>query len=570
MIYKSIYPILDIPETNILSYVFPEGHEPSDTPIWIDAKEPQHFLSPRHALRWIKHLTLGLDRLNIPRGDAVMIFTPNHIFVPVAYLAIVGSGRVFSGANPTYTSTEAEHQIKNTGAQLILAHPTLLQTAVEAARKAGLENSQIFQFSDHPCETVDGVPDWRNMAGSLSDGQNFSWDRMTTTSKNTVATINYSSGTTGVPKGVCVSHYNIIANSEQTIFMRDQEQLYKAETRPVERWIGFLPLYHAYGKRTGIAPRDDASLTLPGQLYMCVMAPKLLFPVYIMKNFAYEGFLQTIQDYQITHLQVVPPILVMLDKRPETLRYNLSSLKNILCGSAPLSKELQNAVSRRFHVNIIQGWGMTEVTCGAIHVPGGRQDDSGSVGLLDPNCECKLLDDDGKEVAPGQPGELYIRGPQVCLGYWNNDLATKETIDDQKWLKSGDIAMVKNNCFWIVDRKKELIKVNAFQVAPAELEAVLLENKDVADAAVVGITLHGEEWPRAYITLKEDRKGKVGEEQIHNWMKTRVAKHKRLVGGIRFIDEVPKLPSGKIQRKVMRDWAKKDAKEIEGQSRAKL
>ena len=195
---------------------------------------------------------------------------------------------------------------------------------------------------------------------------------------------------------------------------------------------------------------------------------------------------------------------------------------------------------------------------------------TGSVGQLDPNCECKLLDDDGKEVGPGEPGEIYIRGPNVCMCYCRNEKATEESISPDGWLKTGDVAIVKDNWFWIVDRKKELIKVNGLQVAPAELEAVLLENDDIADAAVVGITLHDEEWPRAYIALKDESKGKVTAEQIQRWMKDKVAKHKQLVGGISFIDEVPKLASGKIQRKVMREWAKKDAQEMEGKIKARL
>ncbi|KAI1612733.1 hypothetical protein EDD37DRAFT_664153 [Exophiala viscosa] len=550
MVYKSPFPLLDIPETNILSYVFPDDQTPSNKPIWIDAQDPTKSLSSSQALEWIKRLGSFLEHQRIPKGEVVMILTPNHIFVPVAYLGIVGAGRVFSGANPIYTSTEIEHQIRNTGTRLILVHPSLVGTAVEAARKAGLGKDSIFQFSDHPCQPFQGVQDWRDVA---VDADRFSCDQLGETSRRTLATINYSSGTTGLPKGVCVSHYNIIANSEQTIFIRDQEQPYQPSARPEERWLGFLPLYHAYG-----------------QLYMCVMAPRMSIPVYIMQKFVYEDFLNCIQKYRITHLQAAPPILVMLDKRPETSKYDLSSVKNILCGAAPLSKELQNAVSKRFKVNIIQGWGMTEVTCGAVHVPGGRVDDSGSVGVLDPNCECKLLDDDGKEVAAGEPGEMHVKGPQICLGYWKNASATKETLDDEGWLKTGDIAVVRKDWFWIVDRKKELIKVNALQVAPAELEAVLLEHESIADAAVVGITLNNEEWPRAYVTLKDDSKGKITEEHIQEWMKDRVAKHKRLVGGIRFIDEVPKLASGKIQRKVMRDWAKRDAQEMQGSLKARL
>ena len=299
------------------------------------------------------------------------------------------------------------------------------------------------------------------------------------------------------------------------------------------------------------------------------MAPKLQHPIYIMSKFIYSDFLQSIQSHRITHLQTAPPILVMLDKRPETKSYDLSSLQNILCGAAPLSKELQNSVIKKFKVNVVQGWGMTEVTCGALHVPGGRQDDSGSVGLLNPNCECKLVDDEGNEV-DGNRGEIVVRGPQVCLGYWKNETATRETLSPDGWLKTGDVALVKDNWFWIVDRKKELMKVNGLQVAPAELEAVLLENECVADAAVVGIALGDEEWPRAYVALQDEYKGKTTAEEIQSWVKGRVAKHKALVGGVTFVEEVPKLASGKIQRKIMREWAKRDAKGMQGKGRAKL
>ncbi|RDW77741.1 acetyl-CoA synthetase-like protein [Coleophoma cylindrospora] len=551
MPYTSKHGPIDLPRVDILTYLFPPGETPSTKPLWIDSQEPEKNLSPAQLLRWVKRLAFGLERTGLKKGEVVMIYTPNHVFVPVAYLGIVGAGYAFSGANPIYTLPEMVHQINNTGAQIILAHPTMVATALAAAAKAGLSSERIYQFSDEFCPPCYGVPDWTSLIGTEAEGSTYSWPRLSAQeAASTVATINYSSGTTGLPKGVCVSHTNLIANIEQTIYMKYLDKPFWPDIskRPAERWIGFLPLYHAYG-----------------QLYTILMAVKLSVPVYIMKQFVYTDFLASIQKFKITHLQVAPPILVMLSKRPETAKYDISSVTDVLCGAAPLSKELQNDVMKRFGMQINQGWGMTEVTCGAIHVPGGVSDDTGSVGQLDPNSECKLLDDDGIEVPAGSPGEMYIRGPQVCLRYWKNEAATAESIDKDGWLKTGDVAVCdEREYFWIVDRKKELIKVNALQVAPAELEAVLLEHDQIADAAVVGITLHNEEWPRAYVALQDNAKGKVKPEDIQQWIKSKVAKHKWLVGGVTFINEVPKLASGKIQRKTMREWSKADAKILEG------
>ncbi|KAL5390167.1 hypothetical protein PMIN06_002077 [Paraphaeosphaeria minitans] len=548
MPFSSPFPSLNIPKCNLLEYLFPTGQPVTETPIWIDAQDTNHYLTPRLLLQWSKRLALGLDRLGIKPREVVMILTPNHIFVPVAYLGIVGSKRIFSGANPAYTVSELKHQISNTQASIILVHPSLSKNAVAAARKAGLPDGRVFLFSDVPNTPASGCRDWREFLPSTSEADAYEFPQMSAQESTTItATVNYSSGTTGLPKGVEVSHHNLVANLEQTIYMRYLKKPWDHTDRPREVWLGFLPLYHAYG-----------------QLYTIAMAQKLQIPCYIMKQFQYDEFLRTIQDQKVTHLQIAPPIMVMLSKRPETTKYDLSSVTDILCGAAPLSKELQTEISRKLGCEIVQGWGMTEVTCGAIHVPGGTIDDSGSVGQLDPNCECMLLDDDGKEVADGQPGELYVRGPNICLGYWRNPHATKETLSPDGWLRSGDVAVCRKGWFWIVDRKKELIKVNALQVAPAELEAVLLEFDPIADAAAVGITLDGQEWPRAYIALKDEHKGKVTVNEIHAFMKEKVAKHKQLVGGIQFVDEVPKLQSGKIKRAFVKEWAKKDAQRMGG------
>lgn len=210
------------------------------------------------------------------------------------------------------------------------------------------------------------MKDWRHLIGTPAEGDAYTWKKLSPEeSVKIVATINYSSGTTGAPKGVCISHHSLIANVEQTIFMRFVGKPCTRYTKPPRRWIGFLPLYHAYG-----------------QLYTTLMSSKLQIPIYIMKQFVCTDFLLAIQDYKITQLQVAPPILVMLSKRPETAKYEVSSVGEILCGGAPLAMTLQNEVSERFGVHIRQGCGMTELTCGAVRVPGGVSDDTGSVGML--------------------------------------------------------------------------------------------------------------------------------------------------------------------------------------------
>lgn len=439
---------------------------------------------------------------------------------------------------------ETVYQIQNTACKAILVEPPLLPTLLKAAAKANFPKDRIFVFSDKETGPVEGFQDWRALVPSASEADSWKWQPMDAEqSRTTVAALNYSSGTTGLPKGVMISHQNVIANVEQSIFMRDLEQPYHPSSRPEERWLGFLPLYHAYG-----------------QLWSIVAAARTLSPCYFMRSFNYAKFLQNIQNHRITHIQTAPPVLVMLAKRPETKNYDLSSLQNILCGAAPLSKELQNEVSEKYDLKVVQTWGMTEVTCSCLHVPGGRDDRSGSVGYIDPNATMKLIDDEGREVGPGERGEIYVKGPNVCMGYWRNERATQDTFDEDGFLKTGDIAIRNENGWhWIVDRKKELIKVKGFQVAPAELEALLLEHEYIADAAVCALQLEHEELPRAYVALKPEYKGASTESDIEKWVAERVARHKQLTGGVVFIAEVPKSPSGKIQRKILKEWAKKDA-----------
>jgi acyl-CoA synthetase (AMP-forming)/AMP-acid ligase II len=470
---ESLFKI-SIPATDVLSYLFPDDRPVSEKPIWIDADDTSNSLSPKQLLGWVKRLGAGFRKLGLKRQDVVMMYSHNHIFVPVAYLGISGCGYIFSGCNPAYGVDETVYQIQNTECKAIFVEPALLPTLKQAVAKANFPNDRIFLFSDKETGVNDGIRDWRSFLPSESEADSWDWQVMDARqSRTTVAALNYSSGTTGLPKGVMISHQNVIANVEQSIYMRDLEQPYQSDSRPEERWLGFLPLYHAYG-----------------QLWSIVAAARTLSQCFFMRSFNYAKFLENIQKHRVTHIQTAPPVLVMLAKRPETKKFDLSSLQNILCGAAPLSKELQNEVSTRYDLKVVQTWGMTEVTCSCLHVPGGRDDRSGSVGYIDPNAAIKLVNDEGDEVGVGERGEIFVKGPNICLGYWRNDKATKAAFDYEGFLSTGDVAVKDDHgSYWIVDRKKELIKVKGFQVAPAELEALLLEHEHVADAAVCALQL---------------------------------------------------------------------------------
>jgi acyl-CoA synthetase (AMP-forming)/AMP-acid ligase II len=555
MIYTSPWPHLQIPKCNLLTYLFPHGTTPSDKPLWRNADNPSDSLSQAQMLSWVKRLAMGFDRLGVSEQEAVMVFTPNHLYVPVAYLAAVGSNRCFTGANPVYTPSEVAYQMKAVQAKIVLVHPSLLETGIEAANQAGVSLDRLFLFASTENPTTMGIHDWRSILPSAADADSWQWRTLAAElAVQTTAVINFSSGTTGMPKAVCISHYNLVANSAQVIHS-EYESCAEAKTAASETWLAFLPLYHAYS-----------------QLLTIIIACKLQVLVYMMPKFSFEGFLESIQRFKITTVHLVPPVLVMMAKRPETAKYDLGTIRHLLSGAAPLSRVLQNEVMNRFGVVVSQAFGMTETTCAAFMNAGGTKDMTGSIGHLLPNMEARLIDEDGRDVmsdpqGASEPGELWLKGPQMTSGYWKNTEATRESISNG-WFKTGDVAVTKGQKWWIVDRKKELIKVNGLQVAPAELEAVLLEHHEVADAAVVGIYNHdGEELPRAYVVLKEMaevKNNRTSEKDIQDFVAGKVAKHKRLQGGVKFVAAVPKLASGKIIRKVLKEWAKCDAKALDG------
>ncbi|CAI7583506.1 unnamed protein product [Penicillium glandicola] len=342
----------------------------------------------------------------------------------------------------------------------------------------------------------------------------------------------FSRGTTGLPKAVDITHYNMVAQ---------HELVFEAHPRPYRvAHLAALPVFHA-----AIAPLVHIGTMRSGYI------------AYIMRRFDLALYLDFIDKYSITDLIVVPPILtaIIACGHPGQAT-SLKKLKSIVCGAAPLDKDMQNRLRPLLAdgVPLTQGWGMTETCCASTMFPYPENDETGSVGRLIPNIEAKLIDDSGSLIStPNTPGELCIRGPTVTPGYFNNPTANESTFMSSGWLRTGDIARCDpaTRNWYIVGRKKELIKVRGFQIAPLEIEAVLLSHPDVVDAAVIGVPVPelGTELPRAFVV--RGSKSELSVTAITAYAADRLAGYKRLSGGVRFLDAIPRNASGKILRQAL-------------------
>ncbi|TEA21902.1 Acyl-CoA ligase azaF [Colletotrichum sidae] len=547
-----------LPNCSLQKWIFGSSREPlSDRKAFYDADRPDtHYLTFSDYRLLAKQVALGLQAAGLKPGDRVLLFSGNNLFFPVVFLGVLMAGGIFTGANPGFVSRELAYQLTDSGATFMVAAEGSLDTALDAAKQVQLPARNVFVFDT----TIPGSPKpekparggarhWTELLAPKAQAEAFEWLEPAD-ARTTACCLNYSSGTTGVPKGVEISHYSYVANGAGVVAVSNLEPDRDAY---IARSVGlcFLPLYHAYA-----------------QTYFVANFAKQGIPVYIMSSFDFVKMLTYIQRYRVTQLVSVPPILVALTKHPITAKFDLSSLESVGSGAAPLAADVARQTEKLLNkpdLIVRQGWGMTEVTCTAMTWDPSRLVRSSAVGELMPNYSAKLLDESGKEITePKVTGELLVTGPTVMRGYWRNPKATAETIltdaDGNRWLRTGDIAYVDEyktgGLFYIVDRKKELIKVKGNQVAPAELEALLLERPDVTDVAVIGVTIDGEEFPRAYV-VRSPGTIATGEE-IAKWLEERVSKHKRLRGGVAFTNEIPKNPSGKILRKILREQAKKE------------
>jgi acyl-CoA synthetase (AMP-forming)/AMP-acid ligase II len=420
--------------------------------------------------------------------------------------------------NPLYTKHEIAHQLKDSGARFLATVPGCAEKAVEAVQHGLIE--EVFVFGTTP-----GATPFDSLLVDNGRAEQVEIDPR----KDLIA-LPYSSGTTGLPKGVMLTHHNLVANICQ---MEGLCYFYETDTL-----ICVLPLFHIYG--------------LVVVLNMGLYSGSTIV---LMPRFDLESFLQAVQDYEVTLAHLVPPIVLALSKHPIVDNYRLPNLKTIFSGAAPLGEDLTRACMDRLGITVRQGYGMTETSPVTHSSPAPPLDIKfGSVGVPAPNTECKIIDlETGAPLGPGEKGEVCVRGPQVMIGYLNNPEATALTIDAEGWLHTGDIGYVdEDGHFFIVDRAKELIKYKGLQVAPAELEAVLLAHPSVADAAVIPYPDdEAGEVPKGIIVLKEP----IEPQALLEFVAERVAPHKR-IRHLEFVDKIPKSPSGKILRRVLVEMEK--------------
>jgi acyl-CoA synthetase (AMP-forming)/AMP-acid ligase II len=511
-VLRSALPDVDVSDVSLTDFVLARAERLGDKPALIDGASGRTVTYGQLA-ESVRAMAAGLADRGFGKGDTFAHYAPNLPEYAIAFHGVATIGGVNTTANPLLTADELAVQLRDCHARLLVTVPALLEKAIEAAEQAGVED--VFVYGE-----AEGTTPFAALLESDREPPEVAIDP----AEDLVA-LPYSSGTTGLPKGVMLTHRNLVANICQTV----------AEIRTSEddRIAAVLPFFHIYG----LVVILNASLHRGATLVT-------------MPRFELPGFLRLVQDYRVTRAYAVPPVVLALAKHPLVDEFDLSSVEYVLSGAAPLSADLEVACGTRLGCRMQQGYGMTEASP-VTHLVGddlaGRA--PGSVGRLAPNTECRIVELGSDEDVPiGEPGELWIRGPQVMKGYLNQPDATASTINAEGWLRTGDVGRVdEDGAFWIVDRVKELIKYKGYQIAPAELEALLLTHPAISDAAVIPVAdEEAGEVPKAFVVAD------ISAEEVSAWVAERVAPYKKL-RAVEVIDEIPKSPSGKILRRVLVD-----------------
>jgi acyl-CoA synthetase (AMP-forming)/AMP-acid ligase II len=473
----------------------------------------------------VKVCSGGLQSRGLKKGEVFAIFAPNTPEWAVLYFAALRCGVILSTLNPAYREDELGHQIKDCGAAFLATVPELLGIAKTGAARCDTIR-EFFVFGEAPGATP--------FAELSRMGACWQFQPVEIDKQNDVAVLPYSSGTTGLPKGVQLTHHNLVANIKQ------MSECIFPNIGKKDTFLAVLPFFHIYGMNKVLA-----------------MGLRSGVRIVTMPKFEPKQYLQLLKKYDVTVAHVAPPLVNFLANNPlvkEVLP--LTSLKELFCGAAPLGYELALKAKKRLGIPIVrQGYGMTELSPSS-HASPYDSHKYGSCGRLLANMECKIVDvDTGKTrgVGPTEAGELWLRGPNIMKGYLNHPDADKTIIDAQGFLHTGDIGYVdEDGDYFIIDRLKELIKVKGFQVAPAEIEGLLLKHPEIEDAAIIGVAAKREgdgESPKAFVVRKAN--SNLTEAEVKAYVASTLAPYKHL-GFVSFIKEIPRSASGKVLRKNLR------------------
>lgn len=517
---------LEVPDLTLHDYLLTQMATFAEKPCIID-KGTEKSYTFNEMTNVSRSVANGLTKLGVKQGDIIAFYKLNSATFVAMVLGGLAAGATVCTINPASTVFELKHYMTDVKPDFVFTEPALLSKITETVEATGQKVTIISSGEDKVGDEVlvstllsePGDVIVNAAAGKVNP-------------RTTAALILFSSGTTGLPKGVLLSHRNVVANLV-AMLMRLPEG--------AEIGVISFPMYHAAGLIC-----ECMSRLASGQ-------NQIMFP-----RFEFEKYLQAIETHKPMTLMVPPPLIVLMAKSPLAQKYDLSCLRQVICGAGAVKKELEDEFKARLGNPVLaQGYGMTEVTSAALAKDLSQGNvKPGSVGTIFPGSEAKVVDPTtGELLGPNKTGEIYMRGEQTMMGYLNRPEATADTLDGDGWIHSGDLGYFdEDGHFYVVDRIKELIKYKAFQVAPAELDAIILEMPEVADVAVIGMLdeLAGE-LPRAYVVKQAN--SQLTEQQVADYVAERVSYYKKLRGGVVFTDAIPKLPSGKILRRKLRDMA---------------
>nr|ABY60843.1 4-coumarate CoA ligase 2 [Ruta graveolens] len=526
IIYRSKLPDIDIPNHLPLhSYCFQNISRIADRPCLINGSNG-HILTYGEVERTARSIGAGLNKLGVGQRDVIMLLLPNTPEFVLAFLGASYRGAVSTAANPFFTAAEIQKQVKASGAKLIITQ------ACHVDKLKDIPEVKIMCIDSPP----DGCLHFSELTDQSVQEEELEFVDSVEILPDDVVSLPYSSGTTGLPKGVMLTHKGLVTSVAQQVDGENPNLYFHSE----DVILCMLPLFHIY--------------TLNSIMLCSLRAGAAIL---IMQKFEINSLLRLTERYKVTVAPVVPPIVLAMAKSPEIEKYNLSSIRILKSGAAPLGKELEDVVRAKFpNATLGQGYGMTEAgPVLAMCLSFAKKPfeiKAGACGTVVRNAEMKIIDpESGASLPRNKPGEICIRGDQIMKGYLNDPEATNRTIDKDGWLHTGDVGYIDDDEeLFIVDRLKELIKYKGFQVAPAELEALLLYHSSISDAAVVPMKDDGAgEVPVAFVVKSNG--SQISEDEIKQFVSKQVVFYKR-ISRVFFVDAIPKAPSGKILRKDLR------------------